>query len=140
MTWDDRFLALAEHVAGWSKDPSTKVGAVIVSPDRRQITIGYNGFPQGIADDGRLLDREEKYALVVHAELNAILNAPTRPAGATLYVWPLAPCSACAAAIIQSGIKRVVCLPARQDRWAASNHTAFQMFGEAGVEVVLAPS
>jgi deoxycytidylate deaminase len=53
VTWDARFMALAEHVAGWSKDPSTKVGAVIVSPDRRQLTTGYNGFPQGIADDAR---------------------------------------------------------------------------------------
>lgn len=135
MTWDARFMALAEHVAGWSKDPSTKVGAVIVSPDRRQLTTGYNGFPQGIADDARLDDRDTKYALVVHAELNAILNAPTRPVGSTLYVWPLPPCSACAAAIIQSGIRRVVCPPSWQERWARSNEQAAAMFAEAGVRM-----
>lgn len=133
MTWDARFLALAEHVAGWSKDPSTKVGAVIVSPDRRRLTTGYNGFPQGIADDSRLHDRDTKYGMVVHAELNAVLNCPERPVGATLYVWPLPPCSNCAAAIIQAGIRRVVCPPSWQERWAASNELAAAMLAEAGV-------
>jgi dCMP deaminase len=134
--WHARYLALARHIAGWSKDPSTQVGAVIVSPDRRQITTGYNGFPQGIADDERLHDRETKYGMVVHAELNAILNCPRRPEGCALYVWPLPPCSACSAAIIQSGIVRVVHPPLSDPRWADSCKRGAALLREAGVEVV----
>jgi dCMP deaminase len=70
--WDARYLDLARHVAKWSKDPSTQVGAVVVGKDRRKIAVGYNGFPRGIADDNRLFDREVKYTLIQHAERNVI--------------------------------------------------------------------
>ena len=107
--WDNRFLDLAEHVAQWSKDPSTQVGAVLVSPDKSQVVHGYNGFPRGVWDDeAKYNNKEDKYKRVVHAELNAILNSPIRPVGWTLYISPLPPCTECTKAIIQSGIKRVV--------------------------------
>ena len=135
--WDRRFLGLARHIAGWSKDPSTDVGAVIAL-DRRLISVGYNGFPRGIRDDSRLLDRDTKLALTVHAELNAIHNATASVRGATLYTWPLSPCQACALQIIQSGIVRVVAPRTRADhwqRWGDSIQAAWDLLSEARVEV-----
>src|SRR3989344_2191240 len=74
--WDRRFLALAEHVAQWSKDPSTKTGAVIVDPNNRVVSLGYNGFPRGVNDlPERLSNRELKYKIIVHCERNALLFA-----------------------------------------------------------------
>ena len=75
--WDMRFLEMAQLVASWSKDPSTKVGATIVDDDRRVISVGYNGFPKGVADNKRLEDRDEKYKMIVHAERNALLFSNT---------------------------------------------------------------
>lgn len=136
--WDERYIALAKHVGSWSKDPSTKVGAVIVRPDRTVASLGYNGFPRGVVDgDDRLNDRPTKYAMVVHAELNAILSSKEDLTGHTLYVSPLHPCSQCAAAIIQSGIKRVVAhYTEPKGDWLHSFTCAATMFREAGVEVV----
>ena len=71
--WDLRFLEMARNAASWSKDPSTKVGAIIVDDDKRVISVGYNGFPKGVRDDERLDDRQEKYKIIVHAERNALL-------------------------------------------------------------------
>lgn len=102
---------MASLVASWSKDPGTKVGAVIVRPDLTVASLGYNGFPRGVVDFPKYLNnKEEKYARTVHAELNAILNSKEPLSGYTLYWYPgvLGTCSQCAAAIIQSGIKRVV--------------------------------
>lgn len=112
--WVDRYLNMAQLVAGWSKDPSTKVGAVIVSQRNRVLSVGYNGFPPGIADDGRLDDKATKLPLILHAELNAILNSGRDLTGATIYTTH-APCSQCAAAIIQSGIDAVV-MPEQEAR------------------------
>jgi dCMP deaminase len=108
--WDVFFLELAQFVAEKrSKDPSTKVGAVIVDEFNRIVSIGYNGFPRGVNDCPELYaNREEKYKRVVHAELNAILNAGRSVAGCTLYVWPLFTCNDCAKIVIQSGIGRIV--------------------------------
>lgn len=106
--WDNYFMDMAELVAEKSKDPSTKVGAVIV--DERNIVsgMGYNGFPRGVNDDPeRYEHRPTKYKMVVHAELNAILNSTRQLVGHTLYVTH-PPCHECAKAIIQSGIKRVI--------------------------------
>jgi len=136
--WDLRFMSLARHIAGWSKDPSTKVGAVLVDNERRVLGLGYNGFPRWVKDlADRLDDRETKYSLVVHAELNAILNCAHRPVGSTLYVWPLYPCSECGKAIIQAGIARVVGLATGEERWQKSNSIAFAMFTEADIRVTL---
>ena len=138
--WDTRFLLMARHVAGWSKDPSTKCGAVIVRPDRTVASVGFNGFPRGCNDDPQLyLNRELKYQRVVHAEVNAVLNAHSRLDGCTLYTWPpgLAPtCDRCATVVIQSGISRIVY--AHQDneftrRW--SPDVALALYQEAGVKV-----
>ena len=135
--WDRRFLDMANEVRSWSKDPSTQVGSVIVQ-DKRIVSTGYNGFPPGIADDERLHNRETKYTLTVHAEMNAILNAAksgVKLEGSTIYVSGLCVCHSCAKAIVASGIKRVVATePATLARWKYSLSIAKNMFKEAGVE------
>lgn len=141
--WDRRFLDLARLVASWSKDPSTQVGAVIVRPDRTIASLGFNGLPRGVEDRAdRLDDRPTKYAMTIHAEMNAILSAKESLAGHTLYVFPLHPCSNCAAAIIQAGISRVVTVPGDGDgRWKSSFQLSSEMFDEAGIAVeILSPA
>lgn len=134
--WDDRFMALAQHLAGWSKDPSTQVGAVIVDDNRRVRGMGYNGFPRGVNDDrARYRNRDVKYPRVVHAELNAVLEAGSECEGATLYIWPLFSCNECAKAVIQSGIKRVVAPKPAEDRWMSAYDIALEMYREASVIV-----
>lgn len=132
--WDRRFIELARHVSSWSKDPSKQVGAVIVDAQHRVVSLGFNGFPHGIRDDDRLHDRQTKYELVVHAEINAVLFAGKDLRGCTLYVWPIPPCSRCAAQIIQTGIIRVCSNRTLEtDRWHESCSLARKMFEEAGV-------
>ena len=135
--WDQRFLSLAEFIAGWSKDPSTKVGCVIAGKDNRIVSLGYNGLPTGVSDSSeRLMDREMKLAITVHAEVNAILFAGSVK-GCTLYVWPLPPCSHCAAKIIQAGISRVISVAPDADtalRWGGSNSLAIEILTEVGIE------
>lgn len=111
LSWDEYFMGVAMLSAQRSKDPSTQVGCCIVS-DKRIVAVGYNGMPRGCDDsefpwgrDGAPL--ESKYLYVVHAELNAILNATADLRGATLYT-SLFPCNECCKAIIQSGISRIV--------------------------------
>jgi dCMP deaminase len=137
--WDKRFLDLAEHIAQWSKDPSTRVGAVIVRTDRTILSVGYNGFPRNVADvNYRLDNRETKYAMTVHAEPNAILAAPEKAAGCAIYVHPLPPCCDCAGLIIQAGIVRVVSAPPTDDqltRWGRSFQHMKTMFREAAVKL-----
>ena len=95
--WDQRYLALAKEVSTWSKDPSTQVGAVTVGSKKEVLSQGFNGFPRGINDsDERYNNRDIKYKLVVHAEMNASYNATysgTSLDGATLYVYGLPICS-----------------------------------------------
>lgn len=105
--WDRKFLGLMDHVAQWSKDPSSKVGCVITDDLKRVISLGYNGFPRGVGDDPRAYaDREKKYKLICHAERNALDNAPCSVRGMTMYTT--VPCNECQKSIIQSGIARVV--------------------------------
>ena len=133
--WDARFMALAEHIAGWSLDPSTKVGAVIVDDKKRIVSVGFNGFPRGVADDERLQNKEEKYEHIIHAEINALMFAQRNLEGCTLYVWPLPPCARCATQIIQTGIFRVVApFPSKKTKWFESLCRAASMFDEAGVK------
>lgn len=136
--WDYRFLTLACNVATWSKDPDVKVGALVVSPDRRSVGWGFNGFPRGVKDDdSRLGDKETKNRLMVHAELNAILNAKTMLDGWTMYVTRH-PCSKCSQAVIQSGIRRLVFPPIDAgSSWAPDCATGSHMLHEAGVRVDL---
>ena len=132
--WDKRFLELAEHVATWSKDPRTKVGAVVVDDKKRVVSLGFNGFPRGVDDtEERLDNREIKYLFVAHAERNALDNAPIMTDGCTLYS-PLFPCSECAKTIIQKGIKRVVSRRIIQDVPKFNWDYTIRMFREAGVE------
>lgn len=138
--WDRRLLGLAKHVAAWSKDPSTKVGAVLVDDQNVVVGLGYNGFPRGVEDsDARLTDRPTKYRMIVHAEVNAILCAGHRARGASLYVWPAfgVPnvCHDCAKFAIQSGVAEIVGPEPFEgyDRWAESIGCARDMLVEAGV-------
>ncbi len=136
--WDRRFLDLADFISDWSKDPSTKVGAVIVDQRRRIVSTGFNGFPAGVEDtEGRLGDRAVKYEMVVHAEQNALLFAGRQAEGCTLYVTPLAPCARCAVIIIQAGIVRVVAPKPdfEQEKWGDQAKIADTMFREAGLAV-----
>lgn len=112
ISWDDYFMGMAHLSAMRSKDPSTQVGACIVTPSKKVVGLGYNGFPTGINDDDFPWEKHDeydqsKYAYVVHAELNAILNATTSLQGCSMYV-SLFPCNECAKAIIQSGIKTLI--------------------------------
>lgn len=135
--WDRRFIDIANMVATWSKDPGTKVGAVLVT-ERRIIATGYNGFPQGIEDyPSRYEDRETKLALTVHAEVNAILNAAKNGAqtqSSTLYVT-FPPCVSCSTAVIQAGITRVVRpdLHTAPERWIDSFVKGSRLLIEAGI-------
>lgn len=135
--WDRRFLDLAFFVARWSKDPSTKVGCVIVK-DKYVLSMGYNGFPKGVSDDLYVLeDRERKNLRMVHAEANAILTAGRNGAscqGSTLYT-SLNPCSSCATLIAQSGITRVVTLdtPVFPERWKTSFYEGKLILEESGI-------
>jgi dCMP deaminase len=139
--WDLRFLALAKHIAQWSKDPSTLVGAVIVRPDRTICSLGYNGLPRGVQNEQKILmDRGLKLRVMVHAEVNAILSAAEVVAGCTIYVWPFQPCAQCAAQIVQSGIKRVVTLSSDNERsWAESFSVARNLFEAVGVDLTFYP-
>ena len=144
--WDRYFLGMAKFVSTASKDPSTQVGAVIVDPHTNLVFgHGYNGFPRGIKDtEERYNDRELKYKLVVHAEVNAILMAGKDARWATLYTFPsfmLPPiCTDCCKIAIQAGIKEIVGfivdedkLTERQLRWKDSILFARQMCDEAGI-------
>jgi dCMP deaminase len=126
----------AEWVARRSKDPSHKVGAIILHPDGRLISGGYNGFPRRTNDAQELYnDKTIKRLRIQHAEQNAINFARESLNGCTLYVSPLHPCSSCAGAIINSGIKRVVARvkSAASSDWTKSFEQASAMFQEAGV-------
>lgn len=133
---DRRYADLAEHVAGWSKDPSTKVGAVIVGVDPREVALGYNGFPPGIDDsEERLGDRETRLRMTQHAERNALDNSRFDVRRGTLYVT-FFPCSECAKSVVSRGISRVVC-PPPSDRqpWSDDARWTSEVLSEAGVSV-----
>lgn len=140
--WEERFLALAEETAGWSKDESTKVGAVLVDSDKIVRCVGYNGIPRKVRDDiQRRYTRPEKYMWFNHAEMNLLSNCArigVRTEGCTLYVTHH-PCAACARSIIQSGIERVVYRKHENDfseRWKEDMLVAGILFVEAGVELI----
>lgn len=137
--WHDRYLSLAEHVASWSKDPSTKVGSVIVGPDdRRLISVGFNGFPMGVRDtDERLLDRAIKYQLVQHAELNAMGFAERSLEDCTMYVWPFMTCPTCTGHAIQKGINRIVAPYSDNERWIEGFKLSEQMLDETEKHLIL---
>lgn len=137
---DIRFLNLAKEISTWSKDPSTKVGAVVVGDRDQIISQGYNGFPRGFNDSEEIYSNKQlKYKYIIHAEANAIYNALYNGVyveGATIYVHGLPVCSECAKAIVQSGITRVVYDSEPKERWIQSCSDAMDIFKQAGVEVV----
>lgn len=134
----DWALGLADHAAVLSKDPSTKVGAVIFDDKRRVISMGYNGFARGVDDsDARLHDRDTKIKMILHAEQNAMAFATGSLEGATLFCTHPC-CTQCAAMAIQRGIKHVCWATPTPDfvvRWANDMTLSMEMFMEAGVSV-----
>lgn len=139
--WARRYLELAKHVSNWSKDPSTKTGAVITSPTNMIISLGYNGFPRGTKDTDTLYrHRETKYERILHSEVNAVLSAKVDLKNCTIYCYPLMPCARCAAQIIQAGISTVV-FPYSQntevlERFKQSHEHAIDMFKEANISLI----
>lgn len=137
--WDKRFLDLAKHIAQWSKDPSSKVGAVIVRPDKSVCSVGFNGFPQSMPDTEILYTtREEKLSRVIHSEINALLFSREPVKGYTMYV-ALMPCDRCFVTMVQAGIVRFVCpKPTEQqnERWGAAFEKTRQFARECGVELI----
>ncbi|MCJ8343456.1 MAG: dCMP deaminase family protein [Cetobacterium sp.] len=134
--WDEYFMGVAILSSKRSKDPGTQVGACIVTPDKRIVGVGYNGFPMGCSDDDFPWDREgdfldTKYPFVCHAEMNAILNSIKSLKGCTIYV-DLFPCNECAKSIIQSGIREIVYL---SDKYSGtpSDIASKKMLDAAGV-------
>lgn len=143
--WHKRYLDLAAHIAEWSKDPSTHVGAVAIDSSTGQVlSTGYNGFPRGIEDsEERLNDRDMKLNLTIHAELNVIHNASLTGIslkGADLYVAGLPTCSKCALSIIQSGIRRVFIREEdvyKSNIWNEEWDRARNLYSEAGIEIMV---
>lgn len=137
--WDIRFIELARHIAQWSKDPSSKCGAVITDRRNRVVSVGFNGFARKTDDDPNLyLDREYKYDNVIHCEENAILSAARNVEGCSMYLTG-ASCSRCTARVIQVGIDRVV-IPCKEEDafsfrgdWDSSFERSRKQFKDAGV-------
>jgi len=138
--WDLRFLKMAYLVASWSKDPSTKTGAVIVRPDLTVASVGFNGFPTRMQDKPEWLASEnretEKYPRMVHCEVNAVLHAKESVAGYTLYTVPFASCERCAVQMIQAGLDRFVFPEPSADllsRWSDSLDRTKSYLNEANI-------
>ena len=138
--WDGRFTAMAHLVASWSKDPGRRVGAVVVAPDMRAMSIGYNGFPRGLDDSPvRLGDNHARLILSVHAESNAMSQATFPLVGAALYVTYF-PCHECVKVMVQRGVARLVTYDFPRDiesKWMISWEWAEAIADEAGIALVL---
>ncbi len=134
--WDERYLEIADSVALWSKDPSSKVGCCIIDEHNRPVSFGYNGFPKGMNDDpSRYEDREFKVAHVVHAEMNAVLSSARDLRGCTVYITH-PPCTTCLSMMRQAMVSRIVCKdggPAFRERWTAGTDIA-STAKELGIE------
>ena len=145
MTFDEYFINIALAVRQKSKDPSSKIGAVIVGPEKQIISTGYNGFPRNIDETDPLRwKRPLKYSYVEHAERNAVYNAARHGIslrGCMMYFVgfgpPTVPCTECAKAVIQAGITRVVGFATKgvSDEWVADLAFAKNLLLEAGIEV-----
>lgn len=138
-----KFIPVAEAVAGLSKYPTVKVGAVILDDDCNILSVGFNGFPRGVNDDQeRYATKEYRNALTAHAEMNAIAQAARKGvplAGSTILVTALYPCSMCARMIVQAGIKRVyapIAPPDTKPKWHVEAEFSRLMFTESGVQVI----
>ena len=137
ISWDAYFMGIAILSSHRSKDPGTQVGACIVSPTNRILSVGYNGMPSGCSDDKYPWDREgaplaTKYLFVCHAELNAILNYRGGSLEGSRVYTTLFPCNECAKALIQSGVKEIIYM---QDKYAETESViaSKKMMDSAGV-------
>lgn len=137
--WDIRFMEMAKLVSSFSKDPSSKIGAIAVNDKRVVLSTGWNGFPRGIADTcERLNDRTTKYKFVVHAEMNMVYNATYNGISldkSTVYIYGLPCCSECAKGLIQVGVKEIVIVKNDNcdDRWKLSWENTKDMLDEVGI-------
>lgn len=146
--WDRHFLRMALENARMSKDPRTSVGAIIIGPDREIRSAGFNGFPRGIADTvDRLHDRDLKLKLIVHAEMNALMNAArigVSTKGCALYlaatddtglIWGGPPCSRCLVHVIQAGVSEIVSFEPKSipSRWHDDLGFAATLIDEVGI-------
>ena len=141
--WHKRFLEVTDVIAGWSKDPSRGVGALIVSPNRQIVATGFNGLPRGFEDTPDRLQRPDKYDFVVHAELNALIQCARNgvsPIGCTIYS-SFSPCVNCAIAIVQAGIESVITyeLEDSDARWMDSIEKSVEVFRESGINYLRVP-
>lgn len=144
MNWVEYFLGIAEQVKLKSKDESTQIGAVIVGQDNEILSTGYNSFPRGLRDDKKeRQDRPEKYFWFEHAERNAIYNAArvgTPLKDSTIYLTSGLPCTDCARAIINTGIRKIyckrICTTTNKEKWEESQQKSLEMLGECGIDVI----
>ena len=131
--WEQRILKLAQQISTWSKDPSKKVGAIIVRGKNNIISVGYNGLPKGIKDDNRLKDKEWKLKYILHAEENALINATSSVEGCTIFCTHT-PCSKCSSQIIQYGINRVIVPKQSLSHFEKYGHNGINILREANIE------
>jgi len=135
--WDLHFLGMAHFMGNMSRDPSTRVGSIVTKPDHTVVSVGFNGFPRSMYDDPELYaNKATKYPRIVHAEMNAILNAGRSVDGCTVYVSPIPPCEKCAVFIAQAGIAKVIAVSPSEsvkERWGESLATALMIFDDCGI-------
>jgi dCMP deaminase len=144
MNWVEYFLGIAEQVKLKSKDESTQIGAVIVGQDNEILSTGYNSFPRGLRDDKEERQvRPEKYFWFEHAERNAIYNAArvgTPLKDSTIYLTSGLPCTDCARAIINTGIRKIyckrICTTTNKEKWEESQQKSLEMLGECGIDII----
>lgn len=140
--WNTRFISLAEIIGSWSKDPSKKIGAIVVDKDNRIVSTGFNGFARGVADIKESLENKDvKRLLMLHAEENAILYAKQDLSGCRIYIAGLPPCVHCASMIIQSGIKEVYFKNLDPNKkvsefWQSNLKLATEILTKAGVKII----
>lgn len=137
--WDMRMWGMAMLISTWSKDPSTKVGAVIMDMKHRVVSTGFNGYARGVKDcEDEKRNAEIRNLKTIHAEINAITFANQDLSDCSIFVYPSHPCTNCAAIIIQSGISRVITAKpsVESSRWARDMKLASFMLSQASVEVI----
>jgi dCMP deaminase len=141
-SWDEYYLSMAMIASTRSKDPSTQVGAVLVGRDHSFVQPGYNGLPRQVRDEPDVLgDRKLRLLCTIHAELNALHMCHRDVRGSTCYVYPLPPCAACTAHLIQAGVERFVSIkptPELAARWGGEDAEMATWMREcAGVKLEL---
>lgn len=135
--WDYRFLELAWVISRWSKDPSSKVGAVIVDSRRRIVSTGFNGFARGLVDNVSDMPRDRKLLRTIHAEENALFFAHRSVESCVVYVTHV-PCAKCCSKLIQAGIQRIVVAPQDSqflERWKDDIEETRLMVSESGIHL-----